>query len=161
MSDILCIPDVIIHQINNGGTLTGVTPNGTDNGESLLRGRYRLYTNCTNGGLIEMDSSLKDGFRIERVSFNLTGVTAVNLYVRSPQGIDFLVGDYTGAAGYYEWRQGGTLVPPGFTFKAVATGTLSAAGGIMFVLSQGWKESAYQSNNVLGREVSPPSQFEQ
>jgi hypothetical protein len=162
MSEIERIPTIVVHQINNGGNLTGTLPDGTDSDETLRRGRIRYYAGCTDGGKFELpDALVKTGFRVERVAWNLPGLTGVNLYVVDPNGFAYLVGTMTGAQGFYEWRNGGTLVPgySGWSFAAIKTGgaNLTADGSIMFVVGQGWGQATLSEEGSLGREAKPPS----
>lgn len=139
------------------GALTGVAPDGTDSEEGEHRGRYRIWTGCSDGGLVEFPTSIRGGFRVERVSWNLPGLSGVDLYVVDPDGVLFLVGQYTGSEGYFEWRNGGTLVAPRFKFAAVSQGgSLSDIGRVMFVLGQGWGQTTLEQAKELGREGRVP-----
>ncbi len=160
MSTIKTVPTVLVHKIDSGGTLSGAAPNGNDSGESNFRGRYRVYDECTVGGLVELDQTLRCGFRVEKVSWNMTGLTGVDLYLVDPDGFEYWFGGGTGANNAYEWRDGGLLVPPDFTFKAVSQGgTLSADGAVMFVIGQGWKQTTFENNTRLGVSKLPPNQY--
>lgn len=160
MGEIKSIPTVITHEIGAGGSL-GLLPDGTDSEETISRGRYRIWTAGTQGGKIEFPSPLNlSGFRVERCSWSLPGVVGIDLFLVDPDGISFLVGQMTGADGFYEWRGGGTLVPggDGWSFEAVAQGgALTAVGRIMFVLAQGWGQPTLSQTGVLGRENLPPT----
>jgi len=160
MGEIRRIPTVITHEISSGGALNGSVPDGVDSEETHARGRYRIWTACSAGGKIEIPSPENQvGFRIERCSWKLTGLTGVNLYVVDPDGVKFLVGAMTGAEGYFEWRGGGTLIPGGsWTFEAISQGgSLTADGRIMFVLGQGWGQPTGCQTGIIGRENLPPT----
>lgn len=161
MGEIKRVPEIVIHQIDSGGGFTGVLPNGTDSEETLRRGRIRRYANCTDGGAFELPGDLNLlGFRMERVSWNLPGITGVDLFIKDPDGYLYLVGAMTGAAGYFSWRNGGLIIPgyPGWSFVADKAGgtTLSGDGSIMFTLGRGWGQPTFSQEGSIGRDERPP-----
>lgn len=160
MADIRRIPTVIVHEIGSGGALDGSLPDGNDSEETLFRGRYRLWDSCTVGGGVKLPEPLSNvGFRVERVSWKMTGLTGVNLYLKDPDGFLYLVGAMTGAEGYYDWINNGVLVPGGdWTFQAISQGgTLSADGRIMIVIGQGWGQPTPCQTGIIGQENVPPT----
>ena len=165
------IPGVIVQAIASGGSMSGADPDGTDSSEAIRRGRIRVFgynhavgsALCTDGGGIEIASGIgEQGLRIERVVWNLPGVTNVALNIRDRNlvapatlGVAMRAGNVAAAVGHVEWQRGGVLVPPGFRFEAVATGALTADGAIMFVLADGWAPSSFDAAPILGSESLP------
>lgn len=161
MGIIKTIPSIVVHQIDNGGDLTGTLPDGTDSEETLRRGRIRYYKNCTNGGKFELpDQLIFAGFRIERISWNLPGITGVDAYIFDPDGYAYPVGSASGAKNFIDWRSGGVLVPgyAGWYFAAVKQGgAITADGSLMMTLAKGWSQSTFSQVKEIGREEKPPS----
>lgn len=137
-----------------------VTNNGVpDSAESIRRGRYRRFSGLVDGGLVELDSSIGwNGFSVRNVLITLPGITAVKLYVmdRNSNNVSAGIPTITSGDAYQEFFNNGLIVPPGCKFKVVGTGTLSAEGRIMFILSQGWGESSFDEDSPqLGRSNRP------
>ena len=148
--------------VSSGATcdVDGDTADAMDSQQSIQRGRYREYIGLTAGGLVELPSALDgEGFTVVNVRLNLPGVTAVSFRVVDPSGAEYSADSITPTAGlgYFEWRNGGIIIPPGCGFKVVGTGTLSSAGQIMFVLSKGWGQNLFTSSGGIGVESLPPS----
>jgi len=164
MAEIKVIPTVIVHQINNGGSLTGVAPVGSplvDSGQTVRRGRYRKFSALTDGGLIDIPETVaRNGYKILSVLVNIPGMSSASFYVVDRDGND--VGatsiTLTGGVGYREWRNFGLLVAPGCSFRVTGVGTASADGQVMFVLGDGWGHSMFDSAPQLGSSSLPPSE---
>lgn len=136
-----------------------VTIEGEDSETTIRRGRYRVYSNLTDCGLITIPESVAfNGYRIRNALVNAPGISAVDFYIVDRDGNSVSAGSITltSGAGYNEWRNGGLIVAPGCKFKAVGTGTASADGEIMFILGEGWGASIFDQAGELGSSNLPP-----
>lgn len=155
----------------NGQTVTGTSSGATcvvdgsssdtqDSAETIQRGRYLEYFGLVDGGLVDLPDSLDaEGFTLVNVRVSLPGITAVEFVVVDSSGDEFSAGSIslTLGRGYTEWRNGGLLVPPNCSLKAVGTGTLSSAGQLMFVLGKGWGQNFFTNIGGLGTSDVPPA----
>lgn len=135
------------------------TIGAADTEETIRRGRYRVYSGLTDGGLITIPESIAyQGYRIRNVLVNIPGLTAVDFYIVDRAGNDVSAGSIslTGGAGYNEWRNGGLIVAPGCKFKAVGTGTVTTEGEVMFIIGEGWGSSVYDQAGSLGASNRVP-----
>ena len=131
----------------------------SDSVETIRRGRYRQYSNLADGGLISIaEANAYNGYRVRNVLVSAAGLTAVSFYIVDRDGGSSNAGSITltSGDGYNEWRNGGLIVAPGCSFKAVGTGTASAEGRIMFVLGEGWGSSAFDGALEIGSSNLPP-----
>lgn len=162
MGAINTIPAVLIHRILNGGGLSGVAPVGSplvDSGETIRRGRYRKYSDLTDGGLIDIAEAIAhEGFTVQRVYVSMPGVTGIDLFVVDRDGDDSFVGNITLTAGngYAEWEAPGIFIPPGCQFKAKSLQALTADGQLVFILGNGWDIAVFDEFPSLGRDNRPP-----
>jgi hypothetical protein len=154
------MPAVLIQRFALGGAITGVSPVGTlvDSEETIYRGRIRKISGLTDGGLVDVDTSIVCGYRVSSILASVPGVTALAFHVVDHDGHSTYAGtlSLTSGNGYIDWRNNGILVPPGFSFKVIGTGTLSGDGQIMFVFANGWHQSGFENASILGKSISPP-----
>ena len=125
------IPSVVVHEILNGNNITGVAPVGgsmVDSEELLFKGRYRKYTSCVDAGEVLVDALT--GSTLTSVSWNLAGITLVNIYREDDNGVLYLLNTSTDAQGSYDPRMNTALVPPSWKIRVICTGNLSANGRI-------------------------------
>lgn len=162
MSQMKVFPNILVHQFLSGASVSGVEPAGSplvDSEETLSRGRYRKYSDLTDGGRVSFPFPLTSvGFRIMNVLFNCPGITAAQLYIEDEAGVLVSAGAMaiTNGLGYNEFRNGGILVGPDFKFQVVGTGTLSGAGKIEFHLGQGWGQPVPSEITTVGSQKLPP-----
>jgi hypothetical protein len=136
------------------GAVTTSTASFADTIETLNRGRIRKISGLTDGGLIDIDiNENKCGYRVSQVLATLPGISALTFYVDDYAGNAASAGSVSLSSGngYLDWRNNGVLVPPSFSFRVVGTGTLTSAGQMMFVFSQGWQQSGFEGATILGK----------
>lgn len=130
-----------------GAALTGVAPNGTDSGEVLatskLRGRYRKWTGCTDGGLFgfehaETEHSSPSGM-LRQIVWSLPGVTNVTFAWVDMDGLLIPWNINAGLQGILDMQQSLLVLPQGH-LRVSVTGNLSAAGGIVTLWEGGWMD---------------------
>ena len=151
------IPAVVVQEILDTNDVTGVAPVGasmTDSEETLHRGRYRKYESCDDGGEVLVDALA--GNTITSVSWNLPGLTAVDIYREDDDGVKYLLHNSTSAQGTYDPRSRVAFVPPGWKIRVIGTGTLSADGRLMVTLGDGWGQPAPSQIGSIGRSARPP-----
>jgi hypothetical protein len=157
----ITVPAVLIQQFESGASVTGATPSGAtfaDTEETLYRGRIRKLTGLTDGGLVDTDiAAISCGYRVLQAQISLPGISAVAFHVYDHDGDKSSAGSVslTSGDGYKEWLNNGVFIPPGFTFRAVGTGTLSGDGQIVFVFGNGWSPSMFEVSTVLGKSYMP------
>jgi hypothetical protein len=138
------------------GTVTS-SVSFVDTEETIYRGRIRKLSGLTDGGLVDIDTTIVCGYRVTQILVDVPGISALNFYVLDYAGHTVSAGSLslTSGEGYIDWRNNGVLVPPAFSFKVVGTGTVTTAGQIMFVFSQGWQQSGFEGATILGRSSLP------
>lgn len=162
MGEIKVFPSVFVQQFASGAKVEGVapTPTTSDSGETLYRGRYRQFSDLTNGGLFGLPAAIcPGGFRVMSILMSLPGITAINVFVNDANDKDFFAGSPSINSGnsYAPYLDMGLLIPPSCKLKIVGTGTLSGAGRIMIVTEQGWGNSVFVDSPSLGACEMPPT----
>ena len=152
------IPTIVTHEIKSGGVCDGSLPDGDDSEETLFRGRYRLWEQCSVAGKLEMAPELQDGFVVYRVSAVSTGPTAFDVYLLDPDGFAFPMGSLAAGTGFIDFGSKPVVVPPTFACVAKLTGAaITADSRVMFGLGAGWGQTTLSQEKDLGREERPPS----
>lgn len=151
------------HFLANNADLTGVLPVGTDSEQTKLRGRYRKWTACTNGGLFQqpvaatVHASMSGLVRC--VMWNLPGVTSILFSVVDMDGLETVFWTPTGVAstarGFWDPQQQ-PLILPGGAFKVSGTGKLTAAGSIVVYWDDGLEQDLFKEIASAGTELRPP-----
>lgn len=132
----------------------------SDSVETIKRGRYRRYNYLLDGGLIDIsEANAHDGYKVRSILISAPGITAVNMFVIDRHSNAVFAGSETPTAGnaYHDWKDLGLVVAPGCKFQVVGTGTLSAAGRIMFIIDRGWSHDEFDSMPQLGSSNRPPA----
>jgi hypothetical protein len=127
--------------------------NYSDSVQTVRRGRYRLYSDLTDGGLVDIaEEDATNGFGIRSVLINVPGITSLQFSIVDRDGNAVSAGTelLSGGGGYIDWKGAGVVVPPGCKFKATGVGTVSSAGEIMFVFCPGWRASIFDNSVQLG-----------
>lgn len=157
---------------SDGLTITGVSSSATcdvdgtvteteftDNNETVRRGRYRAYSNLSDGGLVTIPESVAyQGYRVRQVFVTIPGMTAIDFYVVDRDGYSVSAGSVslTSGSGYKDWTNYGVLVAPGCKFRVVGTGAATAVGEIMMVMVDKWQASIFDQAGELGSSNLPP-----
>jgi len=161
VAEIRRVPEVIRQELLAGNTLTGAAPAGAgmvDSGETLLRGQYRTWTQCTAAGLVRIPpAAAHRGVRLARVMWNLPGVGTVTINLLDENGVAYQLRSVASATGAHAELDDGVLVPPGWAIQVVATNVLTGNGNVVVILGQGMNQDAFSGANLLGEEAYPPS----
>lgn len=131
----------------------------SDSEETVRRGRYRMFSDLTDGGLIEISEAVaRNGYSIKSVLINIPALTAANFNIIDRDGNSVSAGaiTLTTGVGYNEWLNDGVIVAPGCKFQVVGTGSVTADGEIMFILGKGWGASMFDAAPQLGSSNLPP-----
>ena len=138
-----------------GAALTGVLPNGVDIGSvgttARIRGRYRRWDACTDGGLFQQPQwpTTVPGYihrsfsaRLRSVIWNLPGITNMIMSMIDMDGVETPFWPNTGTAstarGWLDPQQ--TIwLPHRGSFKIIGTGNLSGVGSIRVEWDAGWQ----------------------
>lgn len=142
---------------NNGAALTGVDPNGVDSGEvgatARLRGRYRKWTACTDGGLFGFEHAATDhqspSGMLRNILWNLPGVTAITFAWIDMDGLVVPWNTNAGTPGIVDMQQQLLFMPRGH-LRVTATGNLNAAGVILTLWEKGLVDDTFAHVASLG-----------
>lgn len=162
MGEIKRIPWVMLQEVASGNDVTGVAPAGgsmVDSEETLYRGQYRKWTACTDAGLFALPGTLDAGWRMERLVWTLTGLSAVKVNLVDEDAVVYQLLSSSAASGNYApGENGGLLVLPGWSVQVVGTGTLSADGRLIAFAAPGWRTDIFNAK-ILGEGALPPSKM--
>lgn len=151
------VPTIVTHEIAAAGLCNGSLPNGVDSEETLFRGRYRIWKQCSVAGKLEFAPELLSGFAVYRVSAVSTGPTAFDAYLIDPDSVAFHMGTLPSGNGFIDFGSKPVVVPPTFSFVVKLTvGVITADSRVMFGLGEKWGQPAFSQDSVLGREERPP-----
>ncbi|MFA4971298.1 MAG: hypothetical protein WC683_01710 [bacterium] len=158
MAEIRRIPQVMVHEIAAGNQLTGVAPDGTDSEETLFRGGYRRWMACTVAGLFQLPVGFGNGWRLERVVWNLNGGGNITINLVDPDGVIYQLNQVAAASGEYVSREGGgILVPPGWAIQVTSAAVMAPGNGRVVVFTgPGWSQNTFDMAPILGAESYPP-----
>jgi hypothetical protein len=142
--------------------ITGIAPVGTDSGATYLRGAYRKFTDCTDGGLFRqpVDTAVNDSLsgRVKTIIWNLAGAANITFAWVDMDGVVIPFWPQTGAvlpvAGFFDPQQT-VLIPPQGYLRVTATGPIT--GAINVVWDYGFTQDLFQQIPGLGfsSHVSP------
>jgi len=158
MAEIRRIPQVIVHEIVAGNIMTGVAPNGTDSEETLFRGGYRRWLLCTLAGLFQLPVAFRNGWRLERLVWNLPGGGNITVNLVDESGVAYQLNQVAAASGEYVSREaGGILVIPGWSIQVTSVNAVGPANGRVIVYTnKGWSQHTFDEAPILGEEHCVP-----
>lgn len=153
-----------LHQFSAGAALTGVAPNGTDSVQTHLRGHYRIWSACTDGGLFgqEQADTIHDSppGKIMKVLWNLPGISNMIFswvdFQTVPVSIPFWpdTGTASTVRGSFNLSQSLQVVPAG-ALKIEGTGNLSGPGSILVQWEGDLNTDAMKDIGIFGQQALP------
>jgi hypothetical protein len=159
MADIKRVPQLWIHEFELGASCTGVAPAGAalvDSDETVDRGAQRLWSGLDDGGLFQLPVALTCGWRVNRVMWNLPGLTKFDLYAVDADGFSYVLLSGTAVSGMIDFRDPQVLLVPGWALQVVAATVagFTGAGRIVVEGQQGlWLSDAFVAFRRGGREA--------
>lgn len=146
------------HFLNTGAAVTGVAPNGVDSVETKLRGRYRKWTGCTDGGLFGFEHAAtvhgSPSGALKHILWNLPGVTAVTLTWVDMDGLEVVWNANAGTPGLVDMQQLMVVTPQGHN-KVSVTGVLTSPGAIVTIWEKGFEDDVFAHLKTLGAMPLP------
>jgi hypothetical protein len=151
------------HFFNAGAAVTGVAPNGVDSNAlettMQLRGRYRKWTACTDGGLFGFDRAAtvheSPSGALRQVIWSLPGVTNVTFAWIDMDGLVVPWNINAGAQGLLDMQQNMLFMPRGY-LRISATGAVGLGGGsIVTTWEKGIQDDPFAHLKTLGSMALP------
>lgn len=150
MTDVFA--SVTVHEVRVGGQMTGVASDGVDSGETLERGRLRVYTNGTVGGLFAAHAQI--GMRVEAIAWTLTAALTptVTISLIDMSGVAYQVESVSAASGVRQYGSRGLFLPPGCSLQVTSSAVGTAVGRVAVTAFRGWDQTM---RGVMGKEDRP------
>lgn len=146
------------HKFAVGAAVGGVAPTGTDSEETLLRGLYRKWDACTDGGLFTFWSAptvhASHSGCLRQIAWNLDGMTDIKFSWLDAAGWEVVFAEPTVDIGLLDLQQVMLVLPRG-AIRVVATGVTKANAGIVTWWEKGLADDALAHLPVLGSFALP------